>query len=156
MEDGNRAKNKKPNDMALYNTSGKKIEKSAIMVYNENDVNVSINNAWGHFQIPFKSVKTKIGDKFSLDDKGNVVYTGNKSVKMTLHISRKNTTNGNLYVMTIFGGGTYECATSSNPYATAVEIFTNKKTFNGWVTDSIKETVTFSKGEETYMLLEEI
>lgn len=142
--------------MALVTSRGEKIEKSSIMMYNETDITVNATTAWAQYKVPFNSIKSIVGDKFTLNDDGDVIYTGDKAVKVTIRIARKDTISGILYVHSYFGSSSYDSATSNKPSALAMDIFKDKKTFNVWVSDSVAENITFSQGVGTYMILEEI
>lgn len=59
--------------------------RSAILCYLGSETTLSVNQAWGFYRIPVDKVKTNIGDKFTLSSAGNIVYTGNRPVKITVH-----------------------------------------------------------------------
>lgn len=60
--------------------------RSAIMVTVGSNKTLNCETAWGTTLIPWDFVKYKVGDKFTLLENGRIKYTGNKPVKLTIHL----------------------------------------------------------------------
>lgn len=60
--------------------------RSAIMVSVGSNKTLNCETAWGTTVIPWDFVKYNVGDKFTLLENGRIKYTGNKPVKLTIHL----------------------------------------------------------------------
>jgi hypothetical protein len=61
-------------------------QRSAIMVTVGSNKTLNCESAWGTTVIPWDYIKYKVGDKFTLLENGRIKYTGNKPVKLTIHL----------------------------------------------------------------------
>lgn len=97
--------------------------RSAIMVTVGSNKTVDCTTAWGTTIIPWDYVKYTVGDKFTLLDNGRIKYTGNRPVKLTIHLQySENDTCGTVYP--IVSSSTYyqEYCASNHLFATVVGI----------------------------------
>lgn len=104
--------------VALANES-----RSAIMVTVGSNKTMDCTSAWGTTVIPWDYVKYNVGDKFTLLSNGRVKYTGNRPVKLTIHLQYSaDDTCGTVYP--IVSSSTYyqEYCATNHLFATAIGI----------------------------------
>lgn len=134
-------------------------ERNAIMVNLASSKYITASSAWGFYNIPFNNTVANIGNKFKLELDGSVSYTGNKPLKITVHITREDSnTAGTLYpVNSQFYY--YQEATSLNnsSVATQVSVINPTSKIYGQVRNSGTGTIALYGGDTyTYMLIEEL
>ena len=90
------------NAQNLNNNFNACYERAYIMVFIQANKTIAIGTAWDPYTIPFDKVKYNVGNKFSLNTTtGEITYTGDKALKITLHIKRDtSTTAGRIYPTT--------------------------------------------------------
>ena len=95
--------------------------RSAMMVTVGSNKTMDCTSAWETTIIPWDYIKYNIGDKFTLLSNGRIQYTGNRPVKLTIHLQySENDTCGTVYP--VLSSSTYyqEYCATNNLFATAV------------------------------------
>ncbi|MDD4794991.1 MAG: hypothetical protein PHG03_00295 [Bacilli bacterium] len=62
------------------------IDTSAIMVKLGANTTINITTAWDQYSIPFDTIMSNLGDKFTLNSDGSISYSGNKNLKVEVNI----------------------------------------------------------------------
>lgn len=71
-------------------------QKSAIVVALNDNTSLTFSNSWSKAKVPFNTVWRSIGNRLSLDDYGNVIYTGSRPLKVSCLITVSSAT-GSIY-----------------------------------------------------------
>lgn len=97
------------------------LAKDAICVMLSANTTIAVT-AWDTFNIPYNKVKYNIGNKFTFNTSTNeVVYSGNRPLKITNHINRMDTTTSALVYPTDSVDNYYmESASVDTPTATHI------------------------------------
>lgn len=134
-----------------------------IMVYLNTNTTIAVDTAWGNYSIPFNATKLNVGNKFSLNTTtGLITYTGDKALKITLHIKRNtSTTAGQLYPVSSIDNYFQDNTTDALPLGSHISI--RAKGSSAAIYGRIRPSGTGnaildgnSTSPYTYMLVEEI
>lgn len=135
-------------------------DRAAIMVYMSASTTIA-TQAWAQVNIPFNTVKYNFGGKFTLDASTGVVsYTGDKKLKITVHIFRGDaTTSGTLYPASSLSSWYEEYANGTQTFWASLVCMGSARTIAGkFASSGTGNSVLQGHAYNmyTYMMVEEI
>ena len=146
------------NAQNLNNNFNACYERAYIMVF-LNATTTITTTAWTQSNIPFNATKKNYGGKFTLNTSTGVVsYSGNKQLKVSVHIGRDTPSTGYLYPASSFESGVQCRAGESQPYLQHVSFGTGSS-ISGKVSTNVNGDIVLmgnASNAYTYMIVEEM